>query len=1014
MPTRLLHAAISFAIVVVVYQAYVVLAVPLIDPLSNDSSDETAAPQPSDQARPATHKYRALLSAYFPPDHWSLQRPPKTFENGQAMIVLDEYDRNKEGRIRVDRCVMVFFPRARVPGEPPPRDAVVLEAAHGAVLKLDEAAGSQLSGVGRVEWAKLLGEIVVRSDMQELGPHDDLLITTHDLDLNEEMIRTDARVQLQLGPHRARGRVLEIRLVSTERAESGSTWPNIGGIDSLDVKYDVQAELAIDSSGLSKTTTAGVQELNPKQSEPPLQITSRGPFSFDFLNHVATFSEQVRVEQLHPNDQRDMLACESLKLYFSSKVEMIVPRTGSPSDIGPTTADTSELKRLRPGSIEANGAAAAPIVVLDAPSRGAAAECERLRIELEPRRVTLNGKQEVTLRYRESEIHAPMVQYQHPPEGSTDRIGRLLAAGGGWLRSTAGREQSGEPFEVRWTRKLQIVRENGQPVLSLQGRPRMTMVGLGRLWADELRVYLRERIEGAADADSLPADIVPDRISATGQVAIDSAELAGKVDQLGVRIDYLPDNIGPGLAPDGRSGVDRFVPGGPGGLASRSYDISGKELNVRLLVQHRNPTVSEISVRGDVVFREMAKQANAIQPLEVHADWLRVEDTDSPAAKIEIDGWPAGVGRDPRPAQISAQGVTISAAKLRLDRGTSRAHIDGPGELEMSVDRDLAGNPLAQSQPLKIVWRRAMELDQDRLTFQGKVVARSSGGILQTERLVAQLSAPVKFDGGATGRKPQLAQIECSDGVVADITQRDQVGPTSIQHLQLESFSVNQINGRIAGVGPGLIQSVQLAGNVDLLPTSAGPASANRPSSRSDQQLRFLQVNFSREVQGDLHSRRIEIIGQVKAIYGPIDSWEQRLERALHQGPGPDTVWIDCDRLSVAENPLARVQGASRMGPVEVQAKGHVIIEGRTPKGGTFTARGERAAYDQQKTKFLLEGGSHAPATLAHRPFPGGPVDQQSFRKFTYIQATDETKIEDATLQFNQFGPERQPIVPPR
>ena len=80
MLTRLIHAAISFAIVVVVYQAYVVVAVPLIDPLSNASSSALGAPQPSDRARPATHKYRSLLSAYFPPDHWSLQRPADAAE----------------------------------------------------------------------------------------------------------------------------------------------------------------------------------------------------------------------------------------------------------------------------------------------------------------------------------------------------------------------------------------------------------------------------------------------------------------------------------------------------------------------------------------------------------------------------------------------------------------------------------------------------------------------------------------------------------------------------------------------------------------------------------------------------------------------------------------------------------------------------------------------------------------------------------------------------------------------
>ena len=63
------------------------------------------------------------MDCYFPVGHWTLTQPPKTFETGNAMIVLDDYEPGDNGQVRVTKCVILFFPRPRERGEPPPRDA---------------------------------------------------------------------------------------------------------------------------------------------------------------------------------------------------------------------------------------------------------------------------------------------------------------------------------------------------------------------------------------------------------------------------------------------------------------------------------------------------------------------------------------------------------------------------------------------------------------------------------------------------------------------------------------------------------------------------------------------------------------------------------------------------------------------------------------------------------------------------------------------------------------------------
>jgi hypothetical protein len=151
-------------------------------------------------------------------------------------------------------------------------------------------------------------------------------------------------------------------------------------------------------------------------------------------------------------------------------------------------------------------------------------------------------------------------------------------------------------------------------------------------------------------------------------------------------------------------------------------------------------------------------------------------------------------------------------------------------------------------------------------------------------------------------------------------------------------------------------------------------------------------------------------MGQVRAIYGPIDSWQQRLQMSLQEGPGEHTVWIHCDQLAVLESPLARLQKprifgrpaqGQPMGSLELVAEGHVIIEGNAPQQGAFTAHARRATYDQQKTMFVLEGD---PATVSQQQYLGSPPSESSAQKLIYWQSTGELKVEGLRkLQWSQF-----------
>jgi lipopolysaccharide export system protein LptA len=141
-----------------------------------------------------------------------------------------------------------------------------------------------------------------------------------------------------------------------------------------------------------------------------------------------------------------------------------------------------------------------------------------------------------------------------------------------------------------------------------------------------------------------------------------------------------------------------------------------------------------------------------------------------------------------------------------------------------------------------------------------------------------------------------------------------------------------------------------------------------------------------------LHSRTVNVHGDVKAVYGPVEDWADRLAMTPGGRPGPETVWIACEQLGVTESPAGRLQNPP-VRLVELEAQGRVQIEGQDPKGSNFSAIGSLAKYDQSKGMFILEGN---PATIDVQQLPGAPRSPYSAEKMTYWQETGRVQVHRA------------------
>ena len=527
---RILHSAALLVATIVAYEGYVLALVPWIEPPPLTVSQPKGKPGEMVTAGSgeSVAKYQRLLAAYFPPDHWSQTRPPLVIENesGTVMFVLDDYKRHDDGRVDLTNFTLLIFPTPRQQSVEPPRDAIILEAPGGAHLQFDKNFRPERGEIGQIQHGEFPGKITIRSDMREPGPEDDLVIETSDLRMNSKLLFTPNEVHFRLGPNVGGGRELEIRLLEEEPSKARAGL-RVSSIDSLEVFRDVWLRLHLDTGkllpgGEPAGKSHGASAAGPfgDPAQPPVELRCSGPFHFDFIKYVAGFDDNVQAWQVNPAGPADQLSCERLDICFARKEDSNVPPPRA--DLEAASRQRADVRWLEPDRIITEGYPA----VISSPSRGIEARGSRMQLLVRQRKVAIDGGDDVSITYGPNVLHAPQIRYQHPAADAGTKIGTFRASGPGSLSYVPDEKKPEQVFQADWQASVELGRHNGQPVLTLAGRPRLNVTNMGLLTADQLRLFLRE-VE--TDGKTRP---IPDRMNARGQVEIDSRELVARTREL--------------------------------------------------------------------------------------------------------------------------------------------------------------------------------------------------------------------------------------------------------------------------------------------------------------------------------------------------------------------------------------------------------------------------------------------------------------------------------------------------
>jgi hypothetical protein len=160
---------------------------------------------------------------------------------------------------------------------------------------------------------------------------------------------------------------------------------------------------------------------------------------------------------------------------------------------------------------------------LRAPSYAATLRAESFEYNFLTRKVKIEDRQKLILRYQDYDIEARELEYQFAAAG---RLGRLRALGPGHAYGTLA-DRDGQTFEAAWNERVILQPHQGEHALSLLGGGMLRVHGEGEFAARDLHVWISESLDPGAPPGKPRYRHLPLRMLADGDVRVDSWQLSG-------------------------------------------------------------------------------------------------------------------------------------------------------------------------------------------------------------------------------------------------------------------------------------------------------------------------------------------------------------------------------------------------------------------------------------------------------------------------------------------------------
>jgi len=786
------RAIISFTFVFVCYMSYAFAIVPIVEPTIDK-------PDPHPFRDEGDSESMAAFGSFLSPEFWPDKTKCKIIQVADFHFFLQEYDLQPDGRIELSPCTIIYTPsdpdRSR---EENLRRSIVLES-ESASLNFEEGLDLFNADMGRFLGGKLLGKVVIRSDMKEPGPQDDLYIETFNLELDGSQIWAENQIVFRLGPHYGSGKTMMIQLRMDDDPVKESDMFPIVGVDFFDlakVTEIVYTPSEDDLAGFIGETSEPVPPRSPatpgastdasmatSTTDPPpvpwritcdgrfhLQITKNNPGADDRfrssadedfkVNPVASFDDNVLIQRNNLNGTRDALGCSTLSLYFR---EAIKNREQAADDEDEGLFGGKSLNSMRPGSLIAMGTPAwifvesedfettAPTMQFDLITQAITLARElpdplnpQQRIAPPPPTTPLAPNYDglVRLRRQDQSVVASSLTYVHD---DSRPIGTLQAQGpgriGGFLSSGSGETEEPQPFSAAWNGSLSLELIKNEHVLAIDQGMEVDYGTVGKLTARAMTLWFREippnpYVETNGDEPAIR--LIPHRGLLEESVRISSENLTGEVNRLEMWFRHQISHEGYSRAPD---------PDPRRADATRS-----NPLNALSDPETTNSHFAPLEVTGDTlqVALLMTPEEAKLSQLSILGN-VRLAETEpwqpgepmlnctgDSVYALRLNAADAQLIMRGRPASFSGRGLGLSSQNIVLDLGANRVRIDGAGRLKLKIPPDKNALPFdPPSEPLYVSWTDRLIVEGNVAQFHGNVTAQ-----LEREDSKSSLEAP--------------------------------------------------------------------------------------------------------------------------------------------------------------------------------------------------------------------------------------------------------------------------------
>jgi lipopolysaccharide export system protein LptA len=1031
--TEAKRAAISFAALVVSYLVYATWIAPIIEPPVIHRSTSAEAQEPTGPR--AVDRYREELSGWFPADAWEMQSP-KVLRNRNVLLLFQDYQPQPDGTIRIFPCTVVL--REEQAAAP---SVLILQAPEGAILQLNRPVDLKGAQLGQPVAGRLLGRIQIHSPGRPDGTGK-LNVVTSNVQINAQRLWTPNEVALQYEQSHARGRDLMIKLMPPQAAADPGQSAGWAGLRAVELVHLEQLHLEI----------AQRDPRNPPATTPatPIDVSCQGPLRIDFLESLMTFEDNVQLRRTNLDGKLDTLNCDRLSFHLHQAPDERPARdaTAESTAAGQKPASAGARANARLPRIEISRVVAeGNPVTLDAESQQAHVRSQKLLYDLQQGRFRLWAKAEdpadqVLLKYRQQDMAGRTLDCQLDADGNVTRV---AAEGPG----TFGGELPGkepQPVAASWRERLVYQLEGDLYHLAASGAADVQVGSTDGIRADVIHLWLEPlppdssrdgqtfstptNAAASLDADGRRAASLalrPKRLTAMTRpesapaeaVQLRSRGILATTRHLDATFTHEPPGDTRTAAHDFASpaatatlpvhaglsdaAADAAASPSPRPVAAamtndnslpleRTTHVSGRALNVTLHMRGRETTVHHLVLNDQVQVAQYSVRNPSTPLFSLAGDAVQIQDLSS---AMQADAAHYLITANGAPVQMKSERMQLFTRDLRVDQSQNVAWTDQPGRMIMLVDRDAQGRQLAKPQQMTIDWHRRMDFDGQIARFEGRIEVRGPDQRLRAEKLFARLNQRIAFGKAAGNVKFEIEQLRADGNVIIETQERPQSELTSFSYMQVPFAELHRTTGELRAGGPGrlITRRVGFEGN----PAIAVPPTANAgPDRTSDAQdrLTYLQVDYQRQISGNLHRRIIEFENRVQVIYGPVTSWNESIRPDAPLGK--NDVLLSCDRLTLAEGVMSTATQRS----IDLIAQGNAYVEGQA-----FTARGERLSYDQSKDQLVLEGTGHTDAVLSHQARVGAPRSETVARKILYWPKSQRVDFDDARyLDLSNLG----------